>query len=56
METLLRFFSDLILFTAGLMVATLWIVVIVVILIETYDAFKEITAAKLYDDMDEEEY
>lgn len=37
METLLGFFSDLILFTAGLVVATFWLFIIGGVAIEIYD-------------------
>lgn len=37
METILSFFSDLILFTAGLVVVTFWILIIGAILIEIID-------------------
>lgn len=40
MESILGFFSDLILFTAGLAVAILWIVLFIVIVIETHDLIK----------------
>lgn len=41
METLLNFFSDLILFTAGLAVVLLWLVVLLAIAIEIVDSIKE---------------
>lgn len=37
MEGLLSFFSDMILFTAGLAVATFWLVIFIAIAIEIYD-------------------
>lgn len=37
MEHLLSFLSDLILFTAGLVVACVWIVVIILVSVEVYD-------------------
>lgn len=48
MELAMSFFSDLILFTAGLVVVLLWITIFIVIGIEIYDGFKE-------SDKDEEE-
>lgn len=39
METILQFFSDLILFTAGLVVVFLWFVILVAGAIEIYDTF-----------------
>lgn len=41
MDAILGFMSDLILFTAGLLVCFLWLVIICVILIETWDAIFE---------------
>ena len=41
MDTVLSFFSDLILFTAGLLVITFWIVIFAAIGIEIHDAIKE---------------
>lgn len=41
METILEFFSNLILFTAGLGVLIFWIILLVLIGIEIYDAFTE---------------
>jgi hypothetical protein len=41
MEALLNFFSDLILFTAGLFVLFLWIGLLVILAIEIYDSFHE---------------
>lgn len=41
MEALLSFFSDLILFTAGLAVVVLWVLIILAVAIEIYDSFKE---------------
>lgn len=40
-EALLDFFSDLILFSAGLVVVVFWIVIIMVVAIETWDAIFE---------------
>lgn len=40
MEGFLSFLSDLILFTAGIVVLLLWIVLLVGIAIETYDYFR----------------
>lgn len=37
METILGFFSDLILFTAGLAVATMWLIFLIIVLIEIWD-------------------
>lgn len=37
METILSFFSDLILFTAGLFVCTVWIIIIILASVEIYD-------------------
>lgn len=37
METILKFFSDLVLFTAGLAVLTMWIVIIIVVIDEIID-------------------
>lgn len=37
MDAVLAFFSDLILFTAGLVVATLWVVIIIVAIDELID-------------------
>lgn len=37
METILRFFSDLILWTAGLAVLILWICIIIGLSVEIYD-------------------
>jgi hypothetical protein len=41
MEWLLNFFSDLILFTAGIAVAGLWVVLLVLVAIEAYDMVKD---------------
>jgi hypothetical protein len=41
MDALLSFFSDLILFTAGLAVVVLWIVLFIGIIIEVHDQIKE---------------
>lgn len=49
MEMLLSFFSDLILFTAGLAVVIIWIILFILIGIEMYDAFTE-------EEPEEEEY
>lgn len=40
-EALLSFFSNLILVTAGLAVALLWVVIIIVIIIEAHDTWDE---------------
>lgn len=40
MEALLSFFSDLILFTAGIIVVILWLIIIGGMAIETYDLFR----------------
>lgn len=37
MEAILAFFSDLILFTAGLVVALFWVIIFMVIAVEVYD-------------------
>ena len=37
METILSFFSDLILFSAGLVVATLWLIIIFIVIDEIID-------------------
>lgn len=37
MDALLKFFSDIILFTAGLGVSILWLVILIAIAIEIYD-------------------
>ena len=37
MERILPFFSDLILFTAGLLVLLFWLVIIVLVVIEIHD-------------------
>lgn len=37
METVLKFFSDLVLFTAGLAVLTMWIIIIFVVVDEIID-------------------
>jgi len=37
METVLKFFSDLVLFTAGLAVLTIWIIIIFVVVDEIID-------------------
>lgn len=39
MDTILAFFSDLILFTAGLVVIILWFALIGAVVIEIWDAF-----------------
>jgi hypothetical protein len=39
LDTILGFFSDLILFSAGLVVALLWITLFILIGIEIWDAF-----------------
>lgn len=41
MEAVLSFFSDLILFTAGLAVATMWILIFAAIVIEVNDQLDE---------------
>ena len=41
MDFILSFFADLILFTAGLVVAGLWIAAFVVMIIEIYDLFAD---------------
>lgn len=41
MHTLLSFFSDLLLFTGGLIVALVWVLLTAAILIEMYDHFTE---------------
>lgn len=41
METLLSFFSDLILFTAGIAVCLLWFALMVAIAIEVRDQWKD---------------
>lgn len=41
MEQLLEFFSNLLLFTGGLVVAVLWIVLIMIISIEVWDMIFE---------------
>lgn len=51
MEGLLSFFSDLILFTAGLLVIVMWLAVLIGIAVEIYDSFKE----KDKNDIDDEE-
>lgn len=38
METILDFFSDLILFTGGLVVALLWAAIFIVVSVEIWDA------------------
>lgn len=47
METLLNFFSDLILFTAGLGVVVFWMVILMVIAIEIVDLFKDNNESKV---------
>ena len=39
METILSFFSDLILFTAGLAVAIFWIIILIIVVDEIIDLF-----------------
>lgn len=51
MDTLLQFFSDLILFTAGLAVVVLWLIVLVAIAIEVYDQFTEKEDDNVQDDL-----
>jgi hypothetical protein len=46
METILSFFSDLILFTAGLVVVTIWIAILFAIVIETIDLINELLKPK----------
>lgn len=41
MDAILAFFSDLILFTAGVAVCLLWIAIIIAVGIEIWDAFHE---------------
>jgi len=41
MDTVLDFFSDLILFTAGLVVATGWLILIMLASVEAYDLIME---------------
>lgn len=41
MDAILAFFSNLILFTAGVVVCLLWIVIIAAIVVEIWDAFHE---------------
>lgn len=41
METLLSFFSNLILFTAGLAVAIFWIIILIIVVDEIIDLFIE---------------
>lgn len=41
METILSFFSDLILFTFGLVVVAFWIIIILVVVDEIIDLFVE---------------
>jgi hypothetical protein len=51
MEALLNFFSDLILFTAGLFVLFLWIGLMVILAIEIYDSFHE-SPTEIDDDLE----
>ena len=44
MDSLLEFFSNLILFTAGLAVVVFWVVIIIVVVIEIHDGIKDITS------------
>lgn len=41
METILSFFSDLILFTAGLAVAIFWIIILIIVVDEIIDLIVE---------------
>lgn len=50
METILSFFSDLILFTAGLAVATLWLILILIAVDEAIDLFVDYRNKKKEED------
>jgi len=52
MDGLLKFFSDLILFTAGLGVSVIWLVILLAIAIEIYDT---VTGKDKKTDEDEED-
>lgn len=54
MEAILSFFSDLILFTAGVFVALIWIVILIFIIDESIDLFITIrNRGKNQEDADE---
>lgn len=53
MDTLLNFFSDLILFTAGLLVAAFWILIIILVSVEIFDTITG-NDSKLFPDKKED--